>query len=211
MPRPLIDDKRKIIFIHIPKNAGTSIRQALQLNEKGCYEFNGHPPQDYYKKNHPREWKEYFKFAVIRNPWDRFWDSYKYAIANDSYWRRRVGLPHQDRETLLNVPFLTLCKEFHKFKDKLIHPCWKPQSYWLFDWETGELVVDIILRMETIDQTFPQLAVQMGWGDINLERVNTDESGIEGSYKDAFKGDQEAIEAVEEIMSPDTKQFLYEF
>ncbi len=60
-------DESKCIFVHIPKSAGTSVKNALFPNTKGP----GHRmAMDYYLEN-PKKYEEYFVFAFVRNPFDR--------------------------------------------------------------------------------------------------------------------------------------------
>ena len=66
---------KKIIFIHIPKNCGTSVLSYLNSSiqntlpdsnwENYCYQY-----QEY--------WESYTKFSIIRNPYCRFKSIYKY-------------------------------------------------------------------------------------------------------------------------------------
>ena len=71
----LVSDKYKTIFIHINKTGGTSIEQVLR-------------PGALFKKHYmtAREirdivgdkWDKYFKFAIVRNPWDKMASLYRY-------------------------------------------------------------------------------------------------------------------------------------
>lgn len=207
--RPLISDELKCIFIHVPKAAGTTIRVSLDLKEDGAGPlFQGHVPWQFYRDNHPFEWTHYFKFACIRNPWSRFWSSYKYAVAGTSYWQRKVHLPHQDADVLKGVSFLELCKKFSEIKPLLKHPCWVPQAAWVYDYEARSIVVDKLIRQEYFEEDFKALCAAQGW-EVELTPTNLDESGLEGGYKQAFGGDEEAIACVENAMFPDAELFGY--
>jgi len=90
----------KVIFIHIPKTGGMSITNIFRKDPKssfngmkfGIREKDGTIRKDGILmgphgtiKDHKRLmdkdiFDEYFKFSVIRNPWDRFASIYKYFI-----------------------------------------------------------------------------------------------------------------------------------
>jgi chondroitin 4-sulfotransferase 11 len=80
----MINHKHKCIFIHIPKTGGTSIESALGdwgLTPDNECELMG----DTYRSQHhtlqsvKKSLREnYFKFAFVRNPWDRAVSSYCY-------------------------------------------------------------------------------------------------------------------------------------
>ena len=74
----MISHQKKFIFVHINCCAGTSIEQALgrwgQRKPKDrpgiLPKFSQHATIDEYLKAYP-ESKDYYKFAVVRNPWAR--------------------------------------------------------------------------------------------------------------------------------------------
>jgi len=66
--RPFLSsfDEHRCIFVHIPKNAGSSVSRSLGIKP------NGHTGiWTYQMIFSPEEFRNYFKFAVVRNPWDR--------------------------------------------------------------------------------------------------------------------------------------------
>ena len=73
-----------LIFFHIPKCAGVSIRKILQIDTK-MHPFNFTRTTnlgiDIKKYTDPEVFKRYTKFTVIRNPWDRMVSLY--------YFRRK--------------------------------------------------------------------------------------------------------------------------
>ena len=81
----MIIDKHKIIFVHIPKNAGTSIKK-LFTEEVKTFPHE-HKTIHKIKKENPEIYNSYRKFAVVRNPYDRMvsWYAYLngYTLGND--------------------------------------------------------------------------------------------------------------------------------
>ena len=75
----MINHKHKFIFIHTPKTAGTSISVSLAddsvlKNETKEKHWNA----SQCKQNYSKYWNEYYKFSVVRNPWDRVVSMYIY-------------------------------------------------------------------------------------------------------------------------------------
>lgn len=78
-----ISHTRRMVFVHVPKNAGTAITLAKGME----FQMEGHHKWTEYQSCLGKEkWEEYFKFSVIRNAWDRLYSSYKYARMPKSYW-----------------------------------------------------------------------------------------------------------------------------
>ncbi|MEO5671701.1 MAG: sulfotransferase family 2 domain-containing protein [Ramlibacter sp.] len=111
---------RHAIWIRTPKIGGTSVdaslRDHLMLNSDGGeFHFETCPPEGFYfadekifclgantahelgtlSRTHPRVWDEAFKFAVVRNPYDRFVSGWKYLHST-----REMSLDH----LLSNLP-----------------------------------------------------------------------------------------------------------
>ena len=76
-----VDHKRKLIFIHIPKNAGTSIEKYCDMNDTGHHNWK------YYFSKYLSDWNEYTSFAVIRDPIDRFISCYHWIGNHGCSWR----------------------------------------------------------------------------------------------------------------------------
>ena len=70
-----------LIFFHIPKNAGVSIRRILEIDTK-MHPFNFTKTTnlgiDIKKYTDPDIFKSYHKFTVVRNPWDRMVSLYHF-------------------------------------------------------------------------------------------------------------------------------------
>ena len=68
--------RRKLIFIHVPRAAGTSIAQALYGPRNTL-----HHSIRYYRTVAPRFFAEAESFALLRDPFDRFASSYAFVRA----------------------------------------------------------------------------------------------------------------------------------
>lgn len=66
----MISHKYNLIYIHIPKTGGLSVCDAFDSKEQN------HKGLNYYIENYGCS--HYFKFTIVRNPWDRFLSTYFY-------------------------------------------------------------------------------------------------------------------------------------
>ena len=90
-----ICDKYKLIFFHLPKCAGKSVRDILDINmkdktnvESGLFQsiVLGFDLISWNNKIYPKKWEEYTKFTIVRNPWDRIVSLYHFRkTENDLY------------------------------------------------------------------------------------------------------------------------------
>jgi hypothetical protein len=70
------------IFVHIPKTAGTSVLSALDAAPA----FDTHAPAHAYRQAYPELYARAYKFAFVRNPWDRFASSFHF-LKHGTTWR----------------------------------------------------------------------------------------------------------------------------
>lgn len=71
----MILDKHKIIFVHINRTGGTSIEKFFnsKLHDHSC-------AQHILAEVGKEKWNEYFKFSIVRNPWDRLVSAYSRRV-----------------------------------------------------------------------------------------------------------------------------------
>jgi len=80
----IIDHKHKFVFCHIPRTGGSSFSEYIRNyctarknlgKENGEFIEVSHTPlwniKKLYFRDPDHKWEEYFKFAIIRNPYDR--------------------------------------------------------------------------------------------------------------------------------------------
>ena len=68
----IVSDRHRLVFTHIPKNAGTSIREWFTRWVPDAKEMPNVTKHMTPHHVHTRHMEEYTYFAVVRNPYDRF-------------------------------------------------------------------------------------------------------------------------------------------
>ena len=172
----IIDDQHKFVFVHIPKCAGTTIRQALQQFDSTHGRFAhahgnlpgvgridmGHIPLCRLKDYFPEEYKkvkQYFSVAVVREPYTRFCSSLYQHLA--MYGERPV-------KTLTRIHFKNALDNTIKYLDKnkneaclnynYIH--FQRQNSYVFD--NGERLINRLYSTLSLDRMFEDISEQVG-------------------------------------------------
>jgi len=134
-----INHKHKFIFIHIPKNAGTSIRNSFDINGYDKQVVSKRYPHsrcsEIWKYCGEDVWNEYYKFAFVRNPFDRLVSFYHFHKSNQ--YKHKIG-----RERAFKQPFKEWVMET---KDTNIN---HTQSYYL------DKQINFIGRYENLHNSF---------------------------------------------------------
>jgi len=158
-------DKYKCIFIHIPKTAGSSIGDALFGTD-----LTGHWTANTFKWTNPHKFTSYFKFAFVRNPWDRVASSYHYLkmggkTRSDATW------------ALKNMA------EFDSFEDFVLYGLHKNH---ILNWvhfrsqlefikdENDNIALDFLGRFENIAEDFEYINRKIGTKRPLPHRNNSD-------------------------------------
>lgn len=187
-------DKHKTIFIHIPKNAGTAITNALEMNDVG------HHTWEYYKNKYPEKWNDYKKIAVVRNPWDRVVSNYEYALMEESYWHSVSGKArykqHPDLDILRNKNF-NQCIDL-LLNDQLKHQGWSNQYSYIYN--DQEQVVDYLINYNNLNQDIYNIL------GVNVNRLN---QSNHIHYQDYYNDD--LINKISQIYSTDIKIFNFKY
>jgi chondroitin 4-sulfotransferase 11 len=153
----IISDTKKYIFIHIPKAAGTSIKNLLMDNmsedeRKYNYYFDiftGHINALTTRKRMGGEYyNSFFKFAFVRNPFDRLVSMY--------FSGKNRG-----------APYLIEFKTFGSFIRGLFqgkvggYHHYESLSYFLTD-KNNKIMVDFVGRFENLQKDFTVVADRIG-------------------------------------------------
>ena len=128
----------------------------------------------------------YFRFSVVRNPWDRFISAWKYLPAT-----RDRSL----RDLLANLPM-----DGAEYRHLT-----RPQHAILYD-ENDRLIVDYIIRFESLQRDFDEVCKMIGKPRRKLPHVN---QGNRGHYSDYF--DEESRRVFLHHFGRDVELFGYEY
>lgn len=192
-------DEHKCIYIHIPKTAGTSILTSL-ANEKRIY--RDHATWIEFYKHNTKKYNDYFKFAFVRNPWDRAVSTYTYL--------KNGG--NQNEDLYISQMILDKYNTFDQFvldylDENTIHEhgLFVPQYLFIYD-HKQICKIDFIGKFEAIDEDFLYiqkiLKLQMNIPNLNKsERV---------SYQHYYTNNK-TIEKIALLYKRDIELFGYEF
>ena len=142
----LISDEYKFIFFHTPKTAGTSVTQALApfCNIVANVKINPECKSPSYKKKgytihqtpteflarYPDQYRNYFKFAFVRNPWSRTVSFYKVKHQNMEF---PAFVDRVAKEPMYQLPWLTgvdYVARFENLASELRYICQKVGIPW---------------------------------------------------------------------------------
>jgi hypothetical protein len=126
--------RRKLIFVHVPRAAGTSIARALY--GPGC---TRHHSIRYFKTVAPRFFAQAASFAVVRDPFDRFASSYAFTRNGGTDACRMSDVFVRQTAHLKSVDdYLSFLEARDDFSLDFVM---RPQSWFVCDLETGAPLV----------------------------------------------------------------------
>ena len=210
----MISHDKKCIFIHIPKCGGTSVEDVIWPQEQGRTEddlwmgfvnrFENKYQTGGLQHLLARQVREevgsdvfstYYKFAFVRNPWDRIVSQFSYM---------------QQRPDLMDFLGMTSDTEFMAYLELIRrkeHVQWMPQVRFLLD-QDGSLLVDRIGRLESFDEDCEQIFSALG---LPLDRLPGHVNRSKRRPFQAYYSDDEIIEVVADIFSEDISFLGYKF
>ena len=159
-----INHEKKLIFIHIPKNAGTSIIKAM-----GVENLYMDKTIEEYKEHYQEYWNEYTKFTVVRDPIDRFVSAYKFARMKESGWFSATG-----EEELDIHHHYELCNELdingytkYVYDHKKDYNRWIVPQTFIISNNNNEIEIDYFVRYENLIEDLKKIGIE------NIEKLNS--------------------------------------
>ena len=200
----MISHRHNFIFIHINKTAGTSVVNSLKPFVESYIARRKRKCVDQHKSINDmlnEETKHYFKFAFVRNSWDRFLSLYKYRIKTNQTnlknnpisfkeWAKRI---HEKDPIYYNVT------------NKLQLRVLSTQLGWIKN-KDGEIVTDFIGRFENLQKDFDIICDKIGIPHQQLPHKNKSKHKHYTEYYD-----DETREIVAKKYAKDIEYFNYEF
>lgn len=182
----MICHEKKFIFLHIPKCAGNSLKDALPISNN----LHSHSPLSTYSDNLKHD---YYKFTFIRNPWDRFVSAYFYLITGGMKTPQDLRAQNQIAKYKSFNDFIFNCNF-----DDIWH--FKPISFFLDD------KIDYVGRVETIQSDFNLICKRIGIPHIILKQNN---STTHNPYWEYY--DDSAYKFIAEKYQNDIETYNYKF
>lgn len=188
----------RILFIHVPKAAGTSVVLAL-YNLQGI----GHCRAVTARAMNPVLFEQLYCFAVIRNPWERLISAYRFAKQGGT---NEVPLNNSSAlNDRLPDNFQSFVMDWliHQNPEKL-HSLFMPQHLFVCD-KQGKLLVDDIYDVNDLDTLASDLSKRMA-RDVIIPHTNVTKRADDMAHH--YHSD-ELIEAVGKFYAKDVTFFNY--
>jgi len=181
--------RRNLIFLHVPRVAGTSIAHALY--GKHCIQ---HYSARYFKTVAPQYWARAESFAMLRDPYDRFASSYAFVRSGGAANCRLSDIFLKQTENVRSVDdYLSFIEE----RDALsLDFVMRPQSWFVCDLVTGEPLVKRLFLYGHDQDALAEYLRAHGVGDLPwlnrsvrmpIEFTARQKSRIQKIYADDFR------------------------
>ena len=191
--------RHDFIFIHIPKSGGTALRTALGYSKTG----RQHLPWYVYYSANPNFFERSFKFAIVRNPWDRAVSAYHY-LAQGGNGTTDSRLTNEISKYKDFSDFVLSGLSKGTFRSNLM---FLPQSNFIVDGES-EIKVDFVGRLENLNEDFQQISKRLSFSAQPISHIN--KSSRSGGYRQYYLND-DVVTAIMEIYQQDIRTFGYSF
>ncbi len=206
----LLSKKHNFIFVHIYKNAGTSITNALRpfaankyeiLASKALKKINITPffdPQPFHQHIKAQEiidligeknFDSYYSFAIVRNPWDWQVSLYHYMLKDKNHHQHELVKSFDNFEEYVRWR----CKSEVRFQKDFIY------------FNDNKLLVNFVGRFENLESDFKKICQNIEI-DATLPRLNVSN---EIPYQEFYNEETKALVAT--AFSIDIETFGYSF
>lgn len=184
--RMLLSENPKLLFVHIYKNAGTSIRRAFLkagvVDESKDRGLHGHATAAEIARSIGEEaFRGYRSFAVVRNPWDWQVSLYRYTLDKPNH--------HQHE-------FVKGLGSFEAYLDWRCREEVRLQKSFLIG-DDGTCLVNRLLRFETLAKDFGELCAELDM-DLSLPHLNASQRS---PWRDCYN--ERLFELVSETFAED--------
>ncbi len=245
----IISHKNKFIFIKPTKVAGSSIEIALSkwcgekdiITPQGSFDskgdesfynnlgrnykgFHGHISAEEIKKKVGKDiWNNYFKFTIIRNPWDvvvssYFHEKYKTISREFSYKNLKEKIKIKDiisgkifKKAMnfikLNLKRRVSVKNFDDFVNFFVKNL-KNNSEFYFD-SNGSPVADFYIKYENLEDDYKKVCEIIGIPYEKLPKLKTKQRKIKKRYSEYYC--QKTKEIIADKFKKEIEYFGYEF
>ena len=227
--RMLLSDRRKVLFVHIQKTGGETVAEILTKHAPDIRPLGAkHEFASFGKLKLGAAWNDYFKFAFVRNPWDRLVSWYSMIRQATRISRLGALLSSRKRSHLqqrVSNPLWRYlyenCSSFEEFIKNCTGQVEVPEgalrarrtlysfAYNQLDYledGNGSILVDFIGRFENFPEDLHAFAMKAG---IQLGRITHANVSVHRHYSIYYTSELEKI--VRERFARDIEYFGYDF
>jgi len=197
IPYPFYIKKREdVIFIHIVKTAGTSLRHSMRFNK---INQSSKTKKHYFAKEvietiGQEYWDAAFKFTFVRNPWDRLYSYYRFE-------QRKNKIASEEQGNTFELWLKSTLKNQYSSPYEKI----RPQVEWLKDFNET-IDIDFIGRFENLEEDVNSLGKLLNM-KIKLPHINQNLPVVH--YSTAYTDELEELIRVH--YKEDIEMFDYSF
>ena len=202
----IVNDEKKFIFIHVPKNAGTSMYQVFG-NVSPDHDW--HAPARALRKLVPG-FADYYKFAIIRNPWDRMVSLFHMIKAREPQGPQEFNewVTTYD-DSAMRRAYLKGDKWFGQnahWQTDIVSSARKPQVDYIND-DFGKIIIDRTVDYENLHIGLADVAKQLGIQLPPVPHVRPRQDKT--PYREFYN--QKGLDHIEKYFAKDIKAFNYQF
>lgn len=204
----LISHIHKIVFIAVPKTASVAIRDSLEeyIETPASMDYNSpfylhntaKSLKQYFIKN-KWNWDEYFKFAFVRNPWDRVVSAYNYRMQ----YLKKDG--DYNRKFKDHCVYINKLGNFDKIVESHLDLIIEPQLNWILD-DNKQNLLNYIGRYENLQQDFDIICEKVHIPKRTLRHMN---GNVHKNYSKWYN--QKSLKIVQEKFKEEIEMFNYKF
>lgn len=188
----LFSENPRLVFIHVYKNAGTSIRRAFLKaglqDEAATHGFASHATAgDVIRKIGAEAFNSYHSFAVVRNPWDWQVSLYRYALEKPNHHQHEMVKQMGSFEVYLDWR----CREEVRLQKGFVADA------------DGAILVNRLIRFESLAAEFNSLCRDLGI-TASLPHLN---ASTRSRWQDCY--DERTFDLVKKTFAEDIALFGY--